>query len=72
MTIEDDGTFKDSSNKTKILTYGGMLNLRALIVHQAHYYIGIMGTIAARYSFKRRQFDGRDGSEYPEALIIQY
>jgi|TARA_B110000285_G_C15087332_1_gene596956 hypothetical protein len=31
-----------------------------------------MGTIAARYSFKRRQFDGRDGHEYPEALIIQY
>lgn len=31
-----------------------------------------MGTIAARYSFKRRQFTGRDGSEFPEALVIQY
>jgi len=49
-----------------------MLNLRSLIVHQAHYYIGIMSTITARYSFKRRQFNGRDGAEYPEALIIQY
>lgn len=49
-----------------------MLNLRSLMIHQSHYYIALMGTIAARYSFKRRQFTGRDGSKFPEAMVIQY
>lgn len=49
-----------------------MLGLRIAMVYGAHQYMAMMGVIAARYSFKRRQFTGRDGSEYPEALVIQY
>ena len=72
VSISDDGVFKASNSQAKKLTYGGMLNLRSLIIRMSHYYIGKQAVIAARYSFKRRQFDGRDGEGYPEALVIQY
>lgn len=72
VNISDSGEFKAQSSNSKRLTYGGMLNLRALIVNQAHHYIATMAVIAARYSFKRRQFAGRDGDNFREALIIQY
>jgi len=51
--LEADGTFIKDANSTKF-AYGGMLNLRILIHFTAHYYIGKMATIAARYSFLRR------------------
>lgn len=70
--LADDGTFTKSTPHAKKLTYGGMLNLRAQMVGGAHRLVGQMGTITARYSFKRRQFTGRDGEAYPEALVIQY
>lgn len=72
VSISEDGTFTTSSPQAKKLSYGGMLSLRIAMVAGAHQYIAQMGTIAARYSFKRRQFTGRDGSEFPEALVIQY
>jgi hypothetical protein len=51
--LEADGTFIKDANSTKF-AYGGMLNLRILIHFTAHYYLGKMATIAARYSFLRR------------------
>ena len=47
-----------------------MLNLRIAIFYSSHYYIAKMATIAARYSFLRRQFDGPDGSQ--ELSVIHY
>jgi len=70
--LSDDGTFTASTPHAQKLTFGGMLNLRSLIVFMSHYYIGMQSTIAARYSFKRRQFTGRDGKDFPEAMVIQY
>ena len=72
VSLDDDGTFKQSTAQSKKLMYGGMLNLRSLIIFGSHQLIGQMGTIAARYSFKRRQFTGRDGPDYPEAFVMQY
>jgi hypothetical protein len=31
-----------------------------------------MATIAARYSFLRRQFDGKEGMDGPETQVIHY
>ena len=31
-----------------------------------------MATIAARYSFKRRQFESKEGPKAPEAMIMSY
>lgn len=47
-----------------------MLNTRLGLIYQVPYYLGRMATIATRYSFLRRQFEGKDGKT--EALIIQY
>lgn len=49
-----------------------MLNLRSLMIGGAFTYMSVMVTIASRYSFKRRQFVGRDGPNYAEAMVIQY
>lgn len=49
-----------------------MLKLRVGIVMTSHYYIAKMATIATRYSFKRRQFESKEGSKAPEALIMSY
>ena len=70
--LSEDGTFTASTPHARKLTFGGMLNLRSLIIFMSHYYIGAQSVIASRYSFKRRQFTSRDGSDFPEALVIQY
>lgn len=36
------------------------------------YILGRQATIAARYSFRRRQFDGKDGADFPETPVILY
>lgn len=72
MSISEDGTFTKSSANAKKLMYGGMLNLRTLMVLLSHKYIGKLAVIAARYAFKRRQFQSNDGPGYPETLIIHY
>ena len=36
VSIEDDGTFKKSTSEAKKLMYGGMLNLRSLIIDMSH------------------------------------
>lgn len=54
INLSVDGTFTTSTPQAKKLTFGGMLNLRSLIIFTSHYFIGIEATIASRYSFKRR------------------
>lgn len=72
MSISEDGTFTKSSANAKKMMYGGMLNLRSLMILLAHKYIAKLGVIAARYAFKRRQFQSNDGPNYPETRIIHY
>lgn len=69
--LTSDGTFSKEPNSTK-LAYGGMLNLRIGIHHTAHYYIAKMATIAARYSFLRRQFESKEGDKAPETPVMLY
>lgn len=49
-----------------------MLKLRIHIHYLVHCAIGKMSTIAARYSFIRRQFDSKEGKDQPETLVINY
>ena len=49
-----------------------MLNTRIHLIYQTPYYLARMATIATRYSFLRRQFEGKDGSDSPETPVILY
>ena len=71
VTLSADGTVTKDPNATK-MAYGGMLNLRIGIHYTVHYTIAKMATIAARYSFLRRQFDSKEGQGQPETLVMQY
>jgi acyl-CoA oxidase len=72
VNIEDDGTFIRNNNNASKLEYGGMLNLRLGIVYTCQYYLGKQATIATRYAFRRRQFEGKNGSLEPEVEIMSY
>lgn len=61
VTVANDGTLTKDPNSTK-MAYGGMLNLRINLHYICHYYIAKMATIAARYSFLRRQFESKEGA----------
>mmetsp|Transcript_43204 Transcript_43204/g.41552 ORF Transcript_43204/g.41552 Transcript_43204/m.41552 type:complete len:219 (+) Transcript_43204:265-921(+) len=67
--IKADGTLVHLNPKAKVLAYGGMLNLRVLIVYSSLIYLGKMATIVARYASKRKQFPGMDKKEVP---VIMY
>ena len=54
------------------LAYGGMLNLRIGICASVTFYLAKQATISIRYSHKRRQFEGKEGSKGPETPIINY
>jgi acyl-CoA oxidase len=71
ITLSPNGAVSKDPNAIK-MTYGGMLKLRVHIHYLVHCAIAKMSTIAARYSFIRRQFDSKEGKDQPETLVINY
>jgi acyl-CoA oxidase len=71
--VSDGGQFEAVGGKhsTK-LAFGSMLNTRIVLIHNMPYYLARMATIATRYSFLRRQFEGKDGNKAPETPIMLY
>jgi len=68
--IKPSGEFEYGSKEAIRLMYGGMLNLRVIIVKSGFYYIGRPLTIAVRYSFLRKQFEDSSGKE--EQTVMGY
>lgn len=70
--LSPTGQFSIKNENAVKLGYGGMLALRINIIKSICYILGRQATIAARYSFRRRQFEGKDGSDYPETPVMLY
>ncbi|KAL4235299.1 Peroxisomal acyl-coenzyme A oxidase 1 [Mactra antiquata] len=66
--VEVDGTYIPAKNSK--ITYGSMMNLRALIVGSCAVSLAQAATIATRYSAVRRQTEVRPGGE--EAQVLDY
>ena len=71
--VSDDGVFEAVGGKnSQKLAFGSMLNTRISLIYNMPYYLARMATIATRYSFLRRQFEGKDGSQAPEVPVMLY
>ncbi|OAD59251.1 putative peroxisomal acyl-coenzyme A oxidase 1 [Eufriesea mexicana] len=66
--VLEDGTYVKASNDK--LTYGTMVFVRVVLVHDVVSYLSKAATIAVRYSAVRRQ--GQINSEKPEVQILDY
>lgn len=73
VNITDDGKFEAIGGKnSQKLAFGSMLNTRISLIYCMPYYLSRMATIATRYSFLRRQFEGKDGANAPETPVMLY
>ncbi|XP_043601113.1 probable peroxisomal acyl-coenzyme A oxidase 1 isoform X1 [Bombus pyrosoma] len=66
--VLEDGTYVKSTNDK--LTYGTMVFVRVMLLHDLLHYLSKAVTIAVRYSVVRRQ--GQINPEQPEVQILDY
>lgn len=71
ISFTDGGDLTYKTENAQRLMYGGMLGLRADICLVSSYLLVRMAGIAARYSFKRRQFGNDQESEETRVILYQ-